>query len=256
MRKISLSKYGVPDFFIDPLAEEKYGPDFWDSVENGSWEKEQLRDLTSSAYYTSHFLDIGALNGVYSLVMASLGRNVIAVEPDNLQFRALVTNVELNQNLKIRARRGLVVSTVGPTLSPYALDTKSNNVDTLEKIDIVSLLYPEIDSTIKIDIEGGEWSLLSDKKVMRSLLQHKHLFVYLSPHIGFFSQNYHAGAIERFRFRLSVLKEFRTLYRFARKATSIVYLGVETTPFNKLLRQDRVLGGPGLRSHIVFEFYR
>ena len=253
MRKISLSKCGVPDFFVDPVAEEKYGPDFWDSVENGSWEKEQLVDLTSNASSTSYFLDIGASNGVYSLIMASLGCDVLAVEPDNLQFSALVTNVELNQNLKIRARRGLVVSTIGPTLSPYALDTKLNKVDALEKIDFISTLKPEINSIIKIDIEGGEWSLLGDNKVMRSLLQHKHLVVYLSPHIGFFSQNYHKSRLDRFRFRLSVLKELRTLYRFARKATSIVYLGVETTPF-KLLRQDRVLGGPGLRSHIVFEF--
>jgi FkbM family methyltransferase len=253
MRKISLSKYGVPDFFIDPLAEEKYGPGFWDLVENGNWEKEQLADLTSTADSFSYFIDIGASNGVYSLVMASLGCNVVAVEPDNLQFSALVTNVELNQNLEIRARRGLVVSSVGPTLSPYALDTKSNEVDALEKIQIISLLHPEVNSIIKIDIEGGEWSLLSDKQVMRSLLRHRYLFVYLSPHIGFFSQNFHAGVIERFRFRLSVLKEFLTLYRFARKATSIDYLGVETTPF-KLLRQDRVLGGPGLSSHIVFKF--
>jgi FkbM family methyltransferase len=253
MKTIRLARYGVPDFYVDPFAEDKYGPVFWDSVQDGSWEQEQVADITIKVNGDWYFVDIGASNGVYSLIMASLGCDVLAVEPDNLQFSALVTNVELNQNLKIRARRGLVVSTIGPTLSPYALDTKLNKVDALEKIDFISTLKPEINSIIKIDIEGGEWSLLGDDKVLRSLLQHKHLVVYLSPHIGFFSQNYHKSTLDRFRFRLSVLQELRTLYRFARKATSIVYLGVETTPF-KLLRQDRVLGGPGLRSHIVFEF--
>ena len=255
MRIIDLSKYGVPLFYVNPQAEEKYGAEFWDSVENGSWETEQLYELTRLAKPGNYFLDIGASNGVYSLIMASLGCEALAVEPDNQQYRALKTNLELNQGLPITTRNGLVVASTGANLSPYALDAESNDVSSLEQINFINLLRREMKSIIKIDIEGGEWSLLSDHKVITALEEHEQLFVYLSAHIGFFSQDYHKGALHRLKFRLRVLSELWTLYWFARKATSVSYLGLKTTP-SRLLRQDRILGGSGFSSQIVFDFSR
>ena len=42
------------------------------------------------------FFDLGANEGLYSLVVAGLGTNVIAYEPDNIHFSILVRNIELN----------------------------------------------------------------------------------------------------------------------------------------------------------------
>jgi len=253
VKKVRLSKYGIPDFYVEPLAETKYGLDFWDSAENGSWESDQLADLSSLARVGCYFIDIGASNGVYSLIMASLGCDVIAIEPDEAQFAAMKVNLNLNPDLKIESRKGLVVSSSGISLSPYALDIKSNDVKSLEKIDFTSLLKIDEMTIIKIDIEGGEWALLRDKRIVSHLRRHKNLRLSLSPHIGFFSKNYHKGVLYRLQFRLSVLRELLTLYFFSRKANSITYLGAKTSP-GKLVRIDRILGGPGLRGHIIFEF--
>ena len=85
MRRVQLAKYGIPDFYVDPLAESKYGLDFWDSAETGNWESEQISDLTAFAKSGAFFIDVGASNGVYALIMASLGCEVIAIEPDKTQ---------------------------------------------------------------------------------------------------------------------------------------------------------------------------
>lgn len=108
-------------------------------------------------------------------------------------------------------------------------------------------------SIVKIDIEGGEWALLRDKGVVKDLIRHNDLKLFLSPHIGFYSKDYHKGILYRLKFRISVLRELYILYIFARKANSITYLGLKTTPL-ALLRQDRLFGGAGLRSHIIFEY--
>jgi len=253
VRKVQLARYGIPDFYVEPSAEDKYGSDFWDSAENGNWESEQLAELTPLAKYGTYFIDIGASNGVYSLIMASLGCEVIAIEPDEAQFSAMKINRDLNPDLKIECRKGLIVSSARVALSPYALDLKTNNINSLEKIHFSSLLRISDQSIVKIDIEGGEWALLRDKGVVKDLIRHNDLKLFLSPHIGFYSKDYHKGILYRLKFRISVLRELYILYIFARKANSITYLGLKTTPL-ALLRQDRLFGGAGLRSHIIFEY--
>ena len=253
MRRVQLTRYGIPDFYVDPLAESKYGLGFWDSAETGNWESEQISDLTAFAKSGAFFIDVGASNGVYSLIMASLGCEVIAIEPDEAQFSAMKVNRDLNPELKIECRKGLIVSSARVALSPYALDLKTNNINSLEKIHFSSLLRMSDQSIVKIDIEGGEWALLRDKGVVKDLIRHNDLKLFLSPHIGFYSKDYHKGILYRLKFRISVLRELYTLYIFARKAISITYLGLKTTPL-ALLRQDRLFGGAGLRSHIIFEY--
>ena len=38
MRRVQPTRYGIPDFYVDPLAESKYGLGSWDSAETGNWE--------------------------------------------------------------------------------------------------------------------------------------------------------------------------------------------------------------------------
>jgi hypothetical protein len=71
---------------------------------------------------------------------------------------------------------------------------------------------------------------MRDKRIVSYVLQHRNLEIFLSPHIGFFSENYNKGALHRFKFRISVLWEFLVLYKFARRANSIIYRGARITP--------------------------
>ena len=57
LREIKLINHRVPMFKVEESAELKYGPAFWDSVENGDWEIRQLNELCelgkSGDYFSS-----------------------------------------------------------------------------------------------------------------------------------------------------------------------------------------------------------
>jgi FkbM family methyltransferase len=254
MRKVRLVAHNVPEFRIDDLAESKYGSDFWNSVENGEWESQQLTELCELGRRGEwFFIDIGASNGVYSLVLAALGNQVLAIEPDFEQFSAMSTNLKLNPSFPIIAQRAIVGVDNSLKLSPYSLDVKKNKTSEIKVLDFKELLRKERNRIIKIDIEGGEWQLFRSKGLMHLLEKAGKTELFLSPHIGFFSATYSKGMLQRIKFRIGVLGELVTLYRISRRATSRRYQGVEVTPF-ELLKFDRVFGGPGLRHHIRLSF--
>lgn len=253
MKVFCVQSENFPSFHVNVHAENKYGEQFWQSVQNGTWERDQVSEIVSYAYSGACFLDVGASNGVYSLIMASLGCKVLAIEPDQGQFQALQENIKLNSKMIIEARRGLVVESANFSLSPYALDISINKRGDLDLFYFSSILSSEQFAVIKIDIEGGEWQLLRSKGVVRELQKQEKLILFLSPHIGFFSKEYNLGFIHRMKFRFGVLRELMTLYIFARHAEEIQYEGKKVSAL-ALLKQDRVLGGPGIKSHIIFRF--
>ena len=68
-------------------------------------------------------------------------------------------NLGLNPQLKITAKKGLVISsTIHDKFSPYALDLISSDPDKIEKFDFVSFFKPSDVTVIKMDIEGGSGS--------------------------------------------------------------------------------------------------
>jgi FkbM family methyltransferase len=256
MREVHLSAYNVPKFGVDVSAESKYGNRFWNSVESGEWEPQQVIDLCELGRPGDWlFIDIGASNGVYSLILGAFGNEVLAIEPDIEQFSALKTNLELNPSFRISAQRAIVGVANSLKLSPYSLDLKKNETSEIKVIDFKELFQKKGKRIIKIDIEGGEWQLFRSKGLMKLIATAGRTELFLSPHIGFFSEAYSRGRIHRLRYRLGILRELSTLYRVSRRANQCLYQGLPVSPF-KLLRFDRILGGPGLKHHIRLEFGR
>ena len=78
-----------------------YADPFWQQIADDQYEKvtfDFLENLHKSGY--EYFLDIGAATGCMSLYAASTGMKVIAVEPQELVYSALVRNVGLNPSLE------------------------------------------------------------------------------------------------------------------------------------------------------------
>jgi FkbM family methyltransferase len=254
-RIVDLQTHKIPPFVVNPNAETRYGSAFWDDVLEGRWEREQLSQLVELTATGKRFVDIGASNGVYSLVMAAKGCDVIAIEPDEEQFWALKENVALNPRFSIETLRGFVSAGPGIQLSPYAIDKSQNRVDGLPIIELKTLIQSEISTIIKVDIEGGEWQLLRDKSNRRLLTKSSDLTIFLSPHLGFFSSRYHQGLWQRVLFRFGVLRELLTLFKIAFIADYAIYETQEISPW-QLLRKDRIFGGEGIKSHIILKFSR
>ena len=99
-------------------------------------------------------LDIGANLGVFTVKVAPLVKHVIAVEP--LFFDELRANVELN-NLKNVA---CLPYALGPErMIDISFCGKSKQVKCIELKNLCEYNYDEVPNVLKIDCEGGEWSV-------------------------------------------------------------------------------------------------
>ena len=168
--------------------------DAWTSAESGSWEPGTLRFITSQGVHGRAFVDIGAWIGQTALVAASSGMKVHAFEPDPVAFLALRTNVALNpQIVNLISISNSAFSRKGGTAELYQEGKYGNSKSSLVKplrgsgvkvdaVDGEAFLSSDTvptGSIIKIDIEGGEYSLLP---AIRKVIVRKKLTLMLSTH--------------------------------------------------------------------------
>ncbi|WP_295883597.1 FkbM family methyltransferase [uncultured Thiohalocapsa sp.] len=116
------------------------------------------------------FLDIGANVGTYSLLAASRGARVIAMEPVPGSYEALLDNVNLNRlqaridarNLGVGGKRGkLEFSTSGgPTnhVVPAGAPVEGTIAAAVDTLDRIAEYTPP--TMIKIDVEGFEAAVI------------------------------------------------------------------------------------------------
>ena len=136
--------------------------------------------------------DLGAFHGILTLFYASRSAQVIAYEPNELNFGRLVENIRLNNLTNVQVRKLGVgaqpsVSTLfydramagGGTLNTGATGPLSQQVEvtTLDR-DIARFALPAPD-LIKIDIEGWELEAL---KGARETLAARHPALFLEMH--------------------------------------------------------------------------
>jgi FkbM family methyltransferase len=172
-----------------------YADPFWQQIADGHYEKvtfDFLENLHKSGY--RYFLDIGAATGCMSLYAASTGMKVIAVEPQELVYSALVKNVGLNPSLEssISMEYALVsgsnqMASVSAAFTPGAAGPIASGSLTSNSITLIELLQRcPISSKVamKIDIEGAEFPLLSDDSTVSYLARRKPL-IYIALHPGF-----------------------------------------------------------------------
>jgi FkbM family methyltransferase len=185
---------------LDPEI-DFYGDSFWQSISQKTYEPDTMAFLETYVDANTDFIDVGAATGAMSFIAASLGARVLAFEAIPRVFEIAQLHLSCNpkfanqvnlQNKAISSRPGTLQ--LGKKADPSVLASISNeeviNPDE-SKIEVASLIQ-EINSfhnqdnklVIKIDIEGAEWKLLSDKETLAGLQREKALIL-LAIHPGF-----------------------------------------------------------------------
>ena len=150
-------------------------PSFWERAANGQWEPELLADLAAALGPGDLLLDIGGWVGPISLLAASCGAHVVALEPDPAAARQFRANVAANPDLASRIT--LIEAALTPDGGPVTLgsprkpgDSMSSlllagkgvanwEAESLSPAALVARLPAFQRLFIKIDIEGGEYQL-------------------------------------------------------------------------------------------------
>lgn len=141
--------------------------EFWDHYETGKWEPQVISVVRE---YARHgvFVDVGAWCGPHTLLAASQGARVLALEPDPIAAQSLRLNLAVNDFPRVSVIEKALVTEPGPVhLDPgeggYGGSQSSIGVEGLavEGITFDQLLDEhEIGwdalTLVKIDIEGAE----------------------------------------------------------------------------------------------------
>jgi FkbM family methyltransferase len=224
---------------VDSNFEEQigvYGEDFWNGISAGAYESDTFDFIEGRALRGSKLLiDVGSATGCMALYASALNMNVIGTEPQNLVYEALQRNLSLNPQLakRIEALHCLVGSSKPSAQNDSEYFTPGAN-GPLEKAiisEVISLesllLSAEIDDqvSLKVDIEGAEYPLLSDYFTLKALSA-KRATMYLSFHPGF-SRNLSSkpSYVELFLWRTRTLLETLLFIRKLKKFAKITLLG-------------------------------
>lgn len=132
------------------------------------WREDVYRYSAQHVHRAETVLDIGANIGAFSLLAAALGANVAAIEPDPDNIMAILQNLDRNPDLEQRvavsqvaaaAESGMAQFDTDPPTAGRLADTGDLTVRCLSLRDLVNQHGPI--SFLKVDIEGGEYSLFS-----------------------------------------------------------------------------------------------
>jgi FkbM family methyltransferase len=149
----------------------------------GEWDREEVNFLSTHYEMGTHFVDIGANQGFYSLYLAKKhpAAKILAIEPDPYHIRKLRTNIENNgiDNITIcehgvsdePGNKLLMLNVSGnrganSMVHSQKLSTEKGDEITIE-VPCKTLLQTLLDnrvakvSCLKIDIEGYEYSVLN-----------------------------------------------------------------------------------------------
>lgn len=174
---------------------------FWRKVRKGKWEPETFEVLSQSLKPESVYCDVGTWIGPTVLYAAKHCRQVICFEPDPLAYKHLTTNLHANNirnvdSYNVALAKGTGVyqmgsfgSSLGDSMTSLLKkdDDSSGSFKALVldwdmALDLFSLQKVDV---LKIDVEGGEFSLIPAMKDY--LLEYKPV-VWLSLHVPFLSE--------------------------------------------------------------------
>lgn len=190
VRKISKNGF---EFYV--IIKNKGRNLFWDMYEDGSWEPMTFKVFSEILIPDDIYVDIGAWIGPTVLYAANVVQKIFAFEPDPYAFEELKENLELNPQLNekiilykaaLTNFSGKVCLTaltgLGDSSSSIILDRGAQSVE-VEAWRARSIFssQPISEATfIKVDIEGGEYSLIPN---MKRFLSAKKPLLYLSLHL-------------------------------------------------------------------------
>jgi FkbM family methyltransferase len=155
------------------IADDK--PTFWDRVEAGTWEPGTLAALAPRLGPDATFLDIGAWVGPLTLLAASSGARVMAVEADPSAQDQLRRNLATNPDLAARVE--VIAAAIAPSPGEVRLGARRKAGDSMSSVlladsteswtaravtpaMLAERLGEVVRLVVKIDIEGAEYDLL------------------------------------------------------------------------------------------------
>ena len=197
--KIMVSPKFFDFHFHVNLHNDPYGIEFWQLIEDGSYEPDTIDFLRRNMNEDASFFDIGAANGAMTLIAASLGATVHSYEPMMNIFQVLERNVQSNPNLmKKTSIYQAAISDYNGSLS--LTRNNSNNVISeivientdmkiQSAINVLSLRnilqdFSNLNIYMKIDIEGAEYALLNDLETLDQM-SNSSVILLLALHPGF-----------------------------------------------------------------------
>ena len=133
-------------------------------------------------------IDVGANVGVHSLVMASRGATVLAIEPNPIVYRRLLSNIDLNGFTNIRAQNIAISDSPGELCFSFPASDETNQGSgavmsggntrvpavTLDRL--VEIEGLDRVDFLKIDVEGWEPAVLAGAEQV--VAKHRPLLVF------------------------------------------------------------------------------
>lgn len=181
------------------LDEDFYGNEFWDRIENGTFEPDTMSFLKLNVNQNVDFIDIGAANGSMAIIAGLAGARVISFEAEPGIFKVANRNIKLNEftnevgviNAAISTRDGVMTfsrksdSNVLSSICFSGLQNSATEIQILKLEDVIQKFHHVTrDLILKFDIEGAEWQILNDPETINALAKHK-ATVLLAIHPGF-----------------------------------------------------------------------
>ena len=174
---------------------------FWDRFQGGDWEPETMAVFDHYIGPETLHLDIGCWIGPTLLYAAGRARLAVGFEPDPVAFNRLEANVAANPLLKnVRLHRCAIAaengelkmgsqSEPGDSMSSALFANQANHwTAPARRLEDFAGEWPtDGDCFAKIDIEGGEFTMLPS---LKDFLVARRATVFLSLHQGYFLKPY------------------------------------------------------------------
>src|SRR3989339_1182077 len=178
---------------------------FWNSLARSEWEQETFAIFDKFITKEFTYLDIGAWIGPTLLYAAHFAKEAYGFEPDPIAFNELCENLKLNPNLdNVKIYRTLIGNTNGEVWLGnrfkggdsqgsilFANERTRWSANSIRLEDVVQREKIQSPLFIKIDVEGGEYSLVPS---LTKFFKKIRPIVYLSLHGSFLSMSLYPGS--------------------------------------------------------------
>ncbi len=252
MKKIRTS---IAEFFAETENDSFGGDDFWRMVEENTYEPDTMNILQLFVNENTDFIDLGAANGAISLIAASLGARVLAIEAAPSNFKIIEHNFSLNpliqnrmeaRNIAVSSSNGTITFSKGSNAEVFSNIVFSKpgivpDVIEVQSLDKIVTGYHEFsnDLFIKMDIEGAEWLILGNDMILENLRLHKTRML-LAIHPGF-QRSYYSRykSLEKLRKKSWQIRNIFEVYKVFHKI--MIHAEVKRTNLESIQSPKKVV---------------
>jgi FkbM family methyltransferase len=211
-------------FYISKKSDSLYGVNWWDNYT--TYETRLFKILRKNKKYNT-LIDIGAGIGAISLYAEKFFKKTFCFDPNPIAYNIFKRNLGLNKNKNIKLFNAAITRQDGfQQFKTGKIFSKINfhKIDKVYKIKCINLnnfikknKLENNNIFIKIDIEGGEFNLISDENFLK-LFDNKNYCLYLAVHFGFMTDLKFKNRFLRHLVSMpDLLKEYYHLYKLVKK---------------------------------------